>query len=92
MQINGTVRIIAQTSFEETSGGFLVDGQLVEAPYVLDVIGEPSTLAASLELLLGARQQLEEDGATVHVDQLGSIDIESVAEPEDPDFADPDAG
>ena len=92
MQLNGTIRIVAQTSFEETSGGFLVDGELVQAPYVLDVIGAPSTLASSLELLLGARQQLEEDGATVDVDQLSSIDIESVAEPEDPDFADPDAG
>lgn len=92
MQLNGTIRIVAQTSFEETSGGFLVDGELVQAPYVLDVIGAPSTLASSLELLLGARQQLEEDGATVDVDQLDSIDIESVAEPENPDFADPDAG
>lgn len=91
MQLNGTIRIVAQTSFEETSGGFLVDGELVEAPYVLDVIGDPSLLASSLEFLLGPRKQLEEDGATIAVDQLSSIDIESVSEPLDPDFADPDA-
>ncbi|KAA1415937.1 DUF881 domain-containing protein [Nocardioides humilatus] len=92
MQLNGTIRIVAQTSFEETSGGFLVDGELVEAPYVLDVIGDPSLLASSLEFLLGPRKQLEEDGATIDVDQLGSIDIESVSEAAQPDFADPDAG
>jgi uncharacterized protein YlxW (UPF0749 family) len=92
MQLNGSVRIVAQTSFEETEGGFLVDGELVEAPYVLDVIGEPSTLASSLEFLLGPRAQLEEDGADVEVDELSSIDIESVAEPEDPDFSAPDPG
>ncbi len=92
MQLNGTVRIVAQTSFEEIEGGFLVDGDLVEAPYVLDVIGEPSTLASSLEFLLGPRAQLEEDGAIVDVDELTSIDIEAVADPDDPDFSAPDPG
>lgn len=92
MQLNGSVRIVAQTSFEETEGGFLVGGELVEAPYVLDVIGEPSTLASSLEFLLGPRAQLEEDGAKVTVDELTAIDIEAVVEPRDPDFSAPDPG
>ncbi|WP_183095420.1 DUF881 domain-containing protein [Nocardioides stalactiti] len=92
MQLNGTVRIVAQTSFEETEGGFLVDGELVEAPYVLDVIGDPSLLASSLEFLLGPRQQLQEDGADLDVDELSSIDIETVVELEEPDFSAPDPG
>jgi len=92
MQLNGTVRIVAQTSFEETEGGFLVDGGLVEAPYVLDVIGEPSVLAPALEFLLGPKQQLREDGADLEVDELSSIDIEAVHDPEEPDFSAPDAG
>ncbi|MDZ5620134.1 DUF881 domain-containing protein [Nocardioides bizhenqiangii] len=90
MQLNGTVRIVAETSFEETEGGFLVDGELVEAPYVLDVIGEPSVLAPALEFLLGPKAQLMEDGATLEVDELTSIDIEAVHEPDDPDFSAPD--
>jgi len=92
MQLNGTVRIVADTAFEETEGGFLVDDQLIEAPYVLDAIGDPSTLASSLEFLLGPKAQLQEDGATTDVDELSSIDIEAVHEPEDPDFATPDNG
>lgn len=92
MQLNGIVRIVAQTSFEETEGGFVVDGELVEAPYTLDVIGEPSVLASSLKFLLGPRAQLQEDGASLQVDELSSIDIEAVAEREDPDFSDPDDG
>jgi uncharacterized protein YlxW (UPF0749 family) len=92
MQLNGTVRIVAQTSFEETEGGFLVDGEVVEAPYVLDVIGEPSVLAPALEFLLGPRAQLEEDGADLDVDELSSIDIEAVRESEEPDFSTPDPG
>lgn len=90
MQLNVAVRIVAQTSFEETEGGFLVDGELVEAPYILDVIGDPSVLASSLEFLLGPRKQLEEDGAALEVDELASIDIEAVREPDEPDYAAPD--
>ena len=92
MQLNGTVRIIAQTAFEETEGGFLVDGELVEAPYVLDVIGEPSVLAPALEFLLGPKAQLQEDGASLEVDELSSIDIEAVREYDEPDFSTPDPG
>lgn len=92
MQLNGTVRIVAQTSFEETEGGFVVDGELVEAPYVLDVIGEPSVLAPALEFLLGPKQQIQEDGADLEVDELSSIDIEAVRPPEEPDFSAPDPG
>jgi uncharacterized protein YlxW (UPF0749 family) len=92
MQLNGTVRIVAQTSFEETEGGFMVDGEVVEAPYVLDVIGEPSVLAPALEFLLGPRAQIEEDGAHLDVDELSSIDIEAVRDSEEPDFSTPDPG
>ncbi len=92
MQLNGSIRIVAQTSFEETEGGFVVEGELVEGPYVLDVIGEPSVLAPALEFLLGPKAQLVEDGATVDVDELSSIDIEAVHEPEEPDFSAPDPG
>ena len=45
MQFNGQVRVVAQTSFEDGPGGIYVDGTLLEPPYVLDVIGDPHTLA-----------------------------------------------
>ena len=44
MQINGQVRIVASTSFEDGTGGIYVDGTLLEPPYVIDVIGDPATL------------------------------------------------
>jgi uncharacterized protein YlxW (UPF0749 family) len=90
MQLNASIRIVAQTSFEETEGGFLVDGEVVGAPYVLDVIGEPSVLAPALEFLLGPKAQLLEDGATLDIDELSSIDIEAVRDPDEPDFSAPD--
>ena len=90
--INGKVRVIAQTSFAEVEGGFRVDGERVEAPYVIDVIGDPATLSGAIDFPLGPRKQLRDDGAKVKVDELATVDIEAVAERETPRYAAPDQG
>lgn len=92
MQINGEVRIVATTSFEDGVGGIYVDGTFLEPPYVIDVIGEPSTLHGGMTFLEGPIAQLEADGARVAVEELQSLDIEAVAEPEQPEFAQPAGG
>jgi uncharacterized protein YlxW (UPF0749 family) len=89
MQFNGKVRVVAETSFEDGVGGIVVDGQRLEAPYVIDVIGEPATLSGGLVFAQGPIDQLEDDGATVDVVELQSLDIESVVPPARPQFADP---
>lgn len=90
MQLNGQVRVVAQTSFEDAPGGILVDGTLLEPPYVLDVIGDPHTLHGGLTFPEGPIDQLELDGATVQVEELDSLDIESTVEPARLEFAQPD--
>ncbi|GAW48451.1 MULTISPECIES: DUF881 domain-containing protein [unclassified Nocardioides] len=88
IQINGEVRVVASTSFADGVGGILVGDQLVSSPYVVDVIGEPHLLAESgIDFPKGPRDQFEEGGATVEVDELPSLDIESVVEPERPEYA-----
>jgi uncharacterized protein YlxW (UPF0749 family) len=89
MQFNGTVRVVAQTAFEETEGGLLVGGTFIEPPYVIDVIGEPNTLAKALEFGLGPKYDVEQDGGEMAVDELPSLDIESVVDPTRADFAEP---
>jgi uncharacterized protein YlxW (UPF0749 family) len=89
MQFNGTVRVVAQTAFEETEGGLLVSGTFIEPPYVIDVIGEPTTLASALAFGLGPKYQVEQDGGEMTVDELPSLDIESVVDPTRADFAEP---
>lgn len=90
MQFNGQLRIIAQSSFEDAEGGIAVDGELLSAPYVIDVIGEPHTLAGAITFATGPRDQLQDDGAEVEIQELTSLDIESVRDPVAPDFAQPD--
>jgi uncharacterized protein YlxW (UPF0749 family) len=90
MAINGEVRVIAQTPFEEGIGGIEVAGKLLSPPYVIDVIGEPTTLRSGMVFLRGPVDQLEEDGATVEIQELSSLDIEAVRSPGRPEFAEPD--
>ncbi|MCX6399817.1 MAG: DUF881 domain-containing protein [Propionibacteriales bacterium] len=92
ISINGTVRVVAQTSFAESDGGFTVDGEQVEAPYVIDVIGEPGVLRSSLTFALGPKKQIEEDGARIEARELKAIDIEAVTRRDRPRFSAPDQG
>jgi uncharacterized protein YlxW (UPF0749 family) len=87
MQFNGEVRVVASTALEDAVGGIFVDDVLLEPPYVIDVIGEPATLAGGLTFLEGPIDQLEADGAVVEVEQLRSLDIESVRAVPRADFA-----
>ena len=91
IQINGEVRVVARTSFADGVGGIMVGDQLVTSPYVVDAIGEPHLMAESgIDFPKGPRDQFEDDGATVDVEELASLDIESVTEPTRPEYALPD--
>jgi uncharacterized protein YlxW (UPF0749 family) len=87
MQINGQVRIVAQTAFEDAEGGFVVGDTFVEPPYVIDVIGEPNLLVQALTFALGPRAQVEKDGGEMTVEELPSLDIVSVVDPTRPEIA-----
>ena len=89
MQINDEVRVVAQTSFEDEVGGISVDGTQLTSPYVIDVIGDPHTLEGALVFSQGPASQLRDDGADVQIDELETVDIETVREAVRPEFAQP---
>ena len=92
IQINGEVRVVASTSFADGVGGIMVDDKLVTSPYVVDAIGESHVMAESgIDFPEGPRDQFEHVGATVEVDELASLDIESVVQPTRPDYALPES-
>ncbi len=80
MQINGEVRVVAETALEDAVGGISVDGVRLTSPYVIDVIGDPHTLHGAMVFSQGPVSQLRDDGATVEIDELERVDIESVRE------------
>lgn len=78
IQLNDEVRLVAQSSFEQTDEGLLVDGTQLRSPYVVEAIGDPDTLAGALPFPDGPRDQLEEDGAEVASEKVSSLEIRSV--------------
>ncbi len=90
IEFNDQVRVVAQTAFEVTGRGVLIDGQLVVEPYVIDVIGEPETLAGAINFSRGPRDVVEAKGGAVRIDERGSLEIQSVATPRTPEFAEPE--
>ena len=90
MSVNGEVRVIAQTSFEDAVGGLQIGDQLLAPPYVIDVIGDPTTLRSGMNFLRGPVDQLVDDGAAVEIAEYSSLDIEVVRNPDRPEFAESD--
>lgn len=91
IQVNGEVRLVAQSAYEEGEGGIVVDGVLLEPPYVVDAIGEPTALTGSMVFPYGPSRTVRGDGGVLTVEELPSIDITTVREQVQPDFAQPDS-
>jgi uncharacterized protein YlxW (UPF0749 family) len=89
MQVNGEVRLVAQSSVQSAPGGLEIDGTLVTSPYVLDAIGDPHTLNGALNLVDGPVAQFKDADATVEIDERDSLDITAVRQPSTPQYAQP---
>lgn len=89
MEFNDRIRVVAQTAIEQSSAGITLDGVLIEAPYVIDVIGEPATMEGSLDFRGGPIDQVEADQGTISWEVNEQVVIESVAEAPSPEFAEP---
>jgi uncharacterized protein YlxW (UPF0749 family) len=87
MQVNGEVRLVAQSAVESAPGGLRIDGTLVTSPYVFDVIGDPHTLSGALNLVDGPIAQFKDADAAVNLVERDSLDITAVRQPTTPQFA-----
>jgi uncharacterized protein YlxW (UPF0749 family) len=90
IEINDEVRVVAQTGLTTTAdAGLTVDGVQVQAPYVIEAIGDAQTLATALDFDGGFIVEVERLGGTVEVDRLDTVEITSVHAPVDMRFAEP---
>ncbi|QNN52693.1 DUF881 domain-containing protein [Nocardioides mesophilus] len=67
----------------------LVDGKQLSAPYVIEAIGDPDTLAGGLKILKGFVYEVERVGGTVDIEQLDTVNITSLHESPAPEYAEP---
>lgn len=89
IELNNTVRVVAQTSLEDSDGGILVDGQKLTAPYTIEAIGDPHTLAVGLNFRLGFSDEVELAGGKVLVKELNNVEIATTREPGQSQYAHP---
>jgi uncharacterized protein YlxW (UPF0749 family) len=90
IEINDSVRVVAQTGLVDSpSEGLVVDGTPVEVPYVIEAIGDPSTLETAMNFDGGFSDEVEDVGGSVRVEQLDDVEIATVAQPLEPTFAKP---
>ena len=90
IEINDTVRVVAQTSMVDSpGGGVVVDGVRLKAPYKIDAIGDSRTLATALDFTGGFIDEVKGVGGTVHVQERPLVRVTSVRRPVAPQYAKP---
>jgi uncharacterized protein YlxW (UPF0749 family) len=90
IEVNDDVRVVARTALQDApGGGVIVDGTRLKAPYVIDAIGDPHTLATALDFTGGFVSDVEGVGGKVAVQRLGDVRISSVRKPQAPQYAEP---
>jgi uncharacterized protein YlxW (UPF0749 family) len=78
MEVNNTVRVVAETSFvDDPRGGVLVDGRRMLPPYTIEAIGDPHTLGTALNFSGGFIAGIKTVDGSVQVDQSRKIEIAS---------------
>ncbi len=77
IEVNQTVRLVASSYFEETADGISVDGVALSPPYVLDVIGDPATLASGLDFSGGFLDDVRDQGGDATVERRDDVRVES---------------
>jgi uncharacterized protein YlxW (UPF0749 family) len=87
MQINHEVRVVAQTAFEDATGGIFADSRLLEAPFTIDVIGNPDNIVSALRFPGGPQDQFEDDGAELTFTEVSAVRIETTTDLAEADFA-----
>jgi uncharacterized protein YlxW (UPF0749 family) len=92
MEFNDSVRVVAQTSLDDADRGLLIDGKRIAAPYVIDVVGDPQTLADALDFAGGFTFDVKSNDGDVKVQKLTTVKITTVVRPKAPQYAAPEAG
>jgi len=91
IEINETVRVIAQTSLTDGQNGVIVDGVQLSPPYTIKAIGDPHTLAGALDFTGGFTDAVELPGigGRVLVDEADNVEIATIRAPAPSEYAEP---
>ncbi len=92
IEINDRVRVTASTWLGlDSQGRLIANDQVIEAPFTLDVIGDPATLEAGARFRGGLVSEIEgaRVGGRVTIEQMDRVDIDSTVVLTENEFARP---
>ena len=90
MQVNGTVRLVGSSSIIDGPGdSVVIDGTLVTAPFVIEVIGDPAGLEKAVFFPDGFAEDVESADGDVTVRRLDRLEITTTRTVRPPQYAEP---
>jgi uncharacterized protein YlxW (UPF0749 family) len=89
IEINDQVRVVAQTFFVDDGDQITADGIPIAAPYVIEAIGDPSTMSTAAGIPGGLTSVVETLEGTVEIEELDTVEITALSVQRDPDYAAP---
>lgn len=89
MVINGTARVVAQTYFLDDVGSVRVGGREIKRPFIIEAIGDPSTMAEAVRFRGGLSDKVQTRGGTLTVSTRDKITITALADIKRPEYAQP---
>lgn len=87
--INGSARVVAQTYFLDDGNSVRVGGRELKPPFVIEAIGDPSTMAEAVRFRGGLADKVESRGGTLNVSTSDKITITALADVKRPEYAQP---
>jgi uncharacterized protein YlxW (UPF0749 family) len=84
------VRVVAQTSLEDTSTGIIVDGTHLVAPFRFTALGDPGTPAGAMAIPGGVEDAVQQQGGTTQVTRGGRLQVGALRALSAPRYARPD--
>lgn len=91
IEFDDSVRVVASTWFGNGPNGLMVDGQTIETPIVIEAIGNPHSLEEAARFRGGLVSEITSDkvGGEVEIEQLDDVQITSLHDPAEPQYAQP---
>ena len=91
IEVNDSIRLVAQSWVTESPQGLLIDDQLVELPIVIEAIGDSHSLAEGARFRGGLVSQVESQkvAGSVAIEELPEVEITSLHQPRAPRYAQP---
>lgn len=81
------VRIVAQSSLEDSSAGIVVDGTALVGPYQFLAIGDPGTLAGAMAIPGGVEDAVRQQGGAAEVSRPATVRVTALRAVKPPRYA-----